>query len=206
MTNVQVPHVSRETSDRLQHLHDLVIRWSTKINLVSRSSISSIWKRHISDSLQFWPLAPPAAVWVDLGSGGGFPALPIACLSAEESPKTNFVLIESDKRKSVFLRTAIRELSLNARVENARVEGVLPQDADVVSARALADLDMLLNYVDRHIKPTGTSLLAKGETWKDEVALAQTNWQFAYEVNKSKTNPGSVILGIKDVSRVSPRR
>ena len=136
--------VSRETFARLETYVGLIQKWNPRINLVSRNSLDDLWIRHIEDSLQVARAIPMPDRWVDLGSGGGLPGLVAAILAAEESPDTRFTLIESDQRKSVFLRTVARECDLNVQVISDRIEKAKPQKADVLSARALADLTTLL--------------------------------------------------------------
>src|SRR5256884_397928 len=75
--------VSRETEARLDRYVALLLEWQAKTNLVAPSTLPNIWTRHISDSLQLLSLAPAAKVWIDLGSGGGFPGVVLACAPAE---------------------------------------------------------------------------------------------------------------------------
>lgn len=194
--------VSRETLERLEVYVDLVRKWNPKINLVSKPSLDDIWQRHIADSVQLNNLAPSGDTWVDLGSGGGFPGIVLAILGLEAATDREFTLIESDHRKSTFLRTAIRELELKAQVLSQRIEEVPPLKADVLSARALADLDTLLGFASRHLHPAGTALFPKGETWEKEEHAAREQWSYSCEVIKSKTNPDAAILKIKDILRV----
>ncbi|MEM7291054.1 MAG: RsmG family class I SAM-dependent methyltransferase, partial [Pseudomonadota bacterium] len=104
--------------------------------------------------------------------------------------------------KCAFLRTVIRELDLNACVHAVRVEDLPPLNADVISARALADLTALLSFSQRHMSSDGTLLFLKGKNWRVEVEEAQTKWNFAYQVAKSRTSEDSTILSISGVSRV----
>ncbi len=195
--------VSRETMDRLANFADLVQKWNGSINLVSRNSVLDLWPRHIQDSLQISELVPAGMNdWCDLGSGGGFPGLVVAILAKENLPKRHVVLIESDQRKSAFLRTVIRELDLNAKVNTQRIEAVEPQAAEVISARALADLTILLGYFERHAKNTGIGLFQKGKTWEKELEEARQQWSFNVEAIKSKTEPEAVILKVSEVARV----
>ena len=130
-------NVSRETLDRLLTFQSLVRKWNPAINLVSRADLSDLWGRHILDSVQIFDLLPPnASIWCDFGSGGGFPGLVVAILAKEKAPALKTVLIESDKRKSVFLRQVVNDLGLNAKVLSERIDEASPQSADVVSARA----------------------------------------------------------------------
>ncbi len=80
-----------------------------------------LWTRHIADSLQLVPLAPEARVWLDLGSGGGFPGIPIACALAGQ-PGAMVHLVESNGKKAAFLREAIRVTGVPAEVHQMRAE------------------------------------------------------------------------------------
>lgn len=194
-------NVSRETFDRLEVYVDLVARWNPRINLVSRNSLKEIWTRHILDSVQVFRCSEPADHWVDLGSGGGFPGMVCAIMAIQECPKTRFTFVESDQRKSAFMRTVARECGANCTVVSKRIESVDPLDADILSARALADLKTLISFCDRHLGETGTALLPKGENWKKELTEAREEWNFHADPITSLTEPKAVILKVKGVTR-----
>ncbi|MGV6804784.1 MAG: 16S rRNA (guanine(527)-N(7))-methyltransferase RsmG [Ruegeria sp.] len=194
-------NVSRETFERLEAFVYLLKKWNPKINLVSRNTLSEVWFRHVQDSVQVFRLVDPKPHWVDLGSGGGFPGLVCAILGAEASPNTKFTLVESDQRKSAFLRTVIRETAVNCSVISRRIEAVEPLNADILSARALSDLSRLLFFCDRHLRKDGVAVFPKGATWKKEMFTAQQEWNFTTETANSLTDPQAVILKIKGVSR-----
>ena len=193
--------VSRETFSRLKSYVELVERWNPKINLVSRNSLAGIWDRHILDSVQVYRCADAFTHWVDLGSGGGFPGMVCAIMAVENAPEAKFTLVESDQRKSAFLRNVARECGANCRVVSKRIEAVDPLEADVLSARALADLGLLMSFCDRHLAQNGVALLPKGANWKKEMFEAQEEWNFDAEPITSLTEPQAVILKIKGVSR-----
>ena len=193
--------VSRETLERLRLYVDLVKRWNPKINLVSRRSLEDIWTRHIQDSVQVFHCANQVAHWVDLGSGGGFPGMVCAIMAIEHTPETRFTFVESDQRKSAFLRTVARECDANCKVVSRRIESIEPLHADILSARALADLTVLLSFCDRHLTKNGVALLPKGATWKKELAEARKEWNFKAEPIKSLTEPQAVILKVEGVIR-----
>lgn len=195
-------NVSRETYERLTAYHDLVLKWSPKINLISKSSIPDLWERHIWDSAQVVDIAPKTGSWVDIGSGGGFPGIVAAIFSKESTPERVVTMIESDHRKAAFLRTVVRELRLNAQVLVKRVEAATPQNADILSARALSDLSHLLEFAKRHLNPNGVALFPKGETWEKEVNAASESWSFHCNAHTSRTNPRAAILEIRDIERV----
>ncbi len=194
--------VSRETMGRLEVFEALLTKWNAHINLISQASLGNLWDRHILDSVQAYEAAPTGTKWADLGSGGGFPGLIVAILAAEQQPGLSVTLIESDKRKSEFLRAAVRETGIACKVLSERAETAAPQGADIVSARALAELTVLLRYAERHLAKGGTALFPKGVTWQKELDTARLEWRFDIDVIESRTMPGAAILKIKGASRV----
>lgn len=195
--------VSRETLERLNRLESLLVKWNPAINLVSRASLPAAWDRHILDSAQLFGLiTDDAQHWVDIGSGGGFPGLVIACLAADLRPHLAITLIESDHRKCTFLRQAAVDLGITPKVLTTRIEMAPPQNADILSARALSALPNLLTYAQRHLSPQGLALFPKGATWQEEVDHARKEWHFDLTVHPSQTDPNAVILAVKDLSHV----
>ena len=194
--------VSRETFERLEHFCGLVQKWTRKINLVSKGDIEEVWQRHIVDSVQIHSLAPEVGTWLDIGSGGGFPGVVVVIMDAENNHQRPLTLMDSDQRKCTFLRTAIRELGLTANVIAARIEEAAPQEADILSARALAPVSQLCGFAERHLKPSGVALLPKGRTWRTEVEEAEKAWSYRLNPIKSNTDPEAVILQIKEIKRV----
>ncbi|HAC50579.1 16S rRNA (guanine(527)-N(7))-methyltransferase RsmG [Sulfitobacter sp. HI0082] len=194
-------NVSRETFSKLEAFADLVRKWNPKINLVSKNSLDDLWQRHILDSVQVFELAEGEGHWVDLGSGGGFPGIVVAILN-QEAQTFQVTMVESDQRKCAFLRTAIRELSLTALVKTERIEQLDGLEADILSARALADLTQLLDFTELHLNPDGIVLFPKGQNWQSEDSDAKKVWTYALEAIESKTNPAAAILKIKDIARV----
>lgn len=204
LSDVSDMTVSRETEGKLQAFMELLKKWTPKINLVAPNSVVDAWSRHFLDSAQtFKHRNTDKGLWVDFGSGGGFPGLVCAVLAENQCADLQFRMIESDARKGVFLRTVIRELELkNANVLVQRVESVDPLGADVVSARALASVNDLLLMTKLHLKPSGQALFLKGEKWEKEVADAKKSWKFSVTPHKSETNPMAAILEIGDIFRV----
>lgn len=195
--------VSRETLDQLDAYVALLEKWNPRINLVARSTLSQLWDRHFVDSAQIFQYSPENTQhWVDLGSGGGFPGLVVAVLGKELRPDMRVTLVESDTRKATFLRTVIRELSLQAKVLDSRIEALDPLQADVLSARALADLTALLGFADQHMRKDGMALFPKGATWEKELTDAQQSWRFDHERFTSKTEAEAVIFRIREVAHV----
>ncbi len=195
--------VSRETIDRLERYEALLRKWNTKINLVSRATLEDVWVRHFIDSAQLLCLAPSeATTWVDLGSGGGFPGLVVAILAQELRPELAVTLVESDLRKAAFLREAARATGVPVVIKTARAETLTPCNADILSARALAPLAVLLALAERHLRPGGTCLFLKGAQADTEVAEALETFRFTLQKIPSQTDPMAVILSVGGITRV----
>ena len=194
--------VSRETIDRLNKLESIVLKWNPKINLIAKSTIDSIWVRHICDSAQLFQYAPPnVSSWLDIGSGGGFPGIVMAAMSVGLGQKTEFTFVESDQRKAAFLRAAVRELDLKVTILAERIEEISPQNAEVITARALKSVTELLPMLGRHLAPDGVAILPKGRTFADEIFVARQNWQFSMSEQISITDVDACILIVKDITR-----
>jgi len=157
--------VSRETQDRLDRFVETLLRWQDKLNLIGNSTIGEIWTRHVADSLQLLPLAPQARTWVDLGSGGGFPGMVIACGLAEEA-ETRVHLVESNGKKAAFLREAASVTGAPAVVHAMRAEKFgesCAEPVDAITARALAPLKTLCDQAFPFISRGAIGLFPKGQ-------------------------------------------
>ena len=177
----------------------LLRKWNAVQNLVSRETESDLRARHIEDSLQLVPLLHDSDRRViDLGSGGGLPAIPLAIATREQGRR--FLLLEPVQKKAAFLRTVIRELGLPAEVRAVRAEAVDSREtADLVTSRALADLPELLRLGGRFLVPKGHMLLHKGRNYRSEIDAASRLFAFDVLVHPSRTDPGGVVLEISNL-------
>jgi 16S rRNA (guanine527-N7)-methyltransferase len=190
--------VSRETLERLEIYVDLLSRWNQKINLVSPQTISDAWMRHIADSAQLSGLIHnPEIPIADLGSGAGFPGLVVSLITG-----AHVSLIESDQRKCAFLNTVIRETEANARTINNRISEEHFGDSGIVTARALAPLDKLLEFAKMG-QDVEECLFLKGKSLDTEIETARKRWHFEYDLIQSKTDEASRIIKIGAFDRVS---
>lgn len=180
----------------------LVRTWSKRINLVSTRDLDKLWERHILDSAQLVDLTATPRNWMDLGSGGGFPGVVVGILLESLNPSARVTLIESDQRKSAFLRTAIKALQLSVDVHAKRINAVAPSDATTISARALAPLQQLVDFANRHLASGGTALFPKGRSWKNELVEAKEKWSFDCDVIRSVTDAEAVILRLQGIHRL----
>lgn len=189
--------VSRETQGRLDRFVETLLRWQDSLNLIANSTISEIWTRHVADSLQLLPLAPQARTWVDLGSGGGFPGIVIACALADEAGSCVH-LIESKGKKAAFLREAVRLTGTPAVVHAVRAEKFgksCAEPVDAVTARALAPLKTLCDQAFPFISRGAVGLFPKGQDVDAELTEAAKYWRLEASKVPSKSSPeGSIIL------------
>jgi 16S rRNA (guanine527-N7)-methyltransferase len=194
--------VSRETSQRLDRFAELLLTWQRTTNLIAPSTIPHLWTRHIADSLQLLEFSPDARGWIDLGSGGGFPGLVVACALAGE-PGASVHLVESNAKKAAFLREAQRVTGSPAIVHAERIEDFAESfegQADVVTARALAPLNLLL---DRSFPLLGKSralgLFPKGQNAELELGEASKTWTVKVNLMPSRTDPGGRFVVVRDL-------
>ncbi|HET7164774.1 MAG TPA: 16S rRNA (guanine(527)-N(7))-methyltransferase RsmG [Pseudolabrys sp.] len=191
--------VSRETEERLDIFVDLLLDWQKKTNLVAPSTLHELWTRHIADSLQLLPLAPEARLWVDFGSGGGFPGMPIACALAGHAG-AQVHLIESNGKKAAFLREAVRATGAPAVVYQERAEKFGESCAEavhVVTARALAPLKILCAQAFPLISRGAVGLFLKGQDVDAELTDAAKYWRLEASKVPSKTSPQSAIVVVR---------
>lgn len=196
--------VSRETLTRLETFVDLLLQWQRTTNLISPATISNLWTRHVADSLQLLDLAPAAKVWVDFGSGGGFPGIPVGCALAGR-PGAKVHLVESNGKKAAFLREAIRVTGIPAVVHARRIEDCgdsFGDKIDVVSARALAPLKILCDQAFPLIARGAVGLFPKGQDVAAELTEAAKYWRIEAETAPSRTSPEGCIVVVKGLLRL----
>ncbi len=197
--------VSRETSARLDRFVELLLEWQQHTNLIAPSTEPTVWTRHIADSLQLLALAPKAQagpqIWVDLGSGAGFPGLVIACALAEQKG-TEVHLVESIGKKANFLREAVRAAGVPAEVHAKRIADFVkraPKRIDVVTARALAPLPKLLAEAYPLLKRGARGLFPKGQDVATELTGAAKYWNIEATLTESRTDPRARIVVVESV-------
>jgi 16S rRNA (guanine527-N7)-methyltransferase len=186
--------VSRETLARLEAYAGLLADWNARHNLVARSTLPDLWRRHFWDSAQLAPLIPqnprPLA---DLGSGAGFPGLVLAAMR----PDLAVTCHESTAKKCAFLQAAAERMALRVTIENARIEDLPPRPYDVVTARALAPLPLLLSYAAPLTGPNSVCLFLKGQNLGSELTEAHKSWKMETSQVPSQTDPSGAILMVR---------
>jgi 16S rRNA (guanine527-N7)-methyltransferase len=195
--------VSRETESRLDAYVALLAEWQAKTNLVAPSTLPNLWTRHIADSLQLLALAPSAKIWMDLGSGGGFPGVVLACALAE-TPGATVHLVERNAKKAAFLREALRVTGSPGMVHLSDIQDTVDgQQApiDCVTARALAPLHQLIGFVEPLVSKGATALFPKGQDVDAELTEAAKYWNIKPNLHSSCTGGGGWIVEIDHVER-----
>jgi len=195
--------VSRETWERIDRFVDLLLSWQTHTNLIAKSTIEHLWTRHVVDSLQLLALAPDAKTWVDLGSGGGFPGIVLACALKERSD-AKVHLVESIAKKARFLDEVIRRLALPAIVHHRRIEDSgdsFGEKPDVITARAVASLKVLCSYAYPLMGPKTVALFLKGQDVEVELTEASRYWNIQAELVPSKTSPEGRIVVVRGLRK-----
>jgi 16S rRNA (guanine527-N7)-methyltransferase len=191
--------VSRETLERLDAFAALLREENERQNLVSRGSLDQLWGRHIADSAQLLRFAPDgAAGWLDLGTGAGFPGLIVAALHP-----ARVTLVEARRLRADFLVRAAEVLGIAARVEIvcAKVEAMPARQYDVISARAFAPLERLLDLGARFSASRTVWILPKGRNAKTELEAARRSWQGDFRLEQSLTDADALILVAEGVRR-----
>ncbi len=200
--------VSRESVEILQrYVHELLV-WQKRINLISNATIEQVWHRHISDALQLHAFMDGQEnTIVDLGSGAGIPALPIAIMLKQHQPDARVIMIEANTKKAAFLKHVSRVCEINTRIINQRVESVndsgLQRSADLCTARALAPLDKLLELTASLPFRPQRMLFLKGQDVDAELTRATKCWNISFSKHPSRTQADGCILEIHEAERVT---
>lgn len=195
--------VSRETYERLKRFEAEFQRWSRQINLAAPSTLDTLWERHILDSAQLRAIEPNALHWLDLGSGGGFPGAIMAILLAD-TPGSSISLVESNRKKAAFLQNVLAMLRVPARIQPLRIEDAasVVVQPEIVTARALAPLEILLTLAAPWLTRGARGLFHKGRDYRTELEICDDAWQFDLVEHSSRLDGGGAIL---EIANLRPR-
>jgi len=186
--------VSRETLGRLEAYADLLMEWNARHNLVAKSTLPDLWLRHFWDCAQLAPLIPDSArSLADLGSGAGFPGLVLAAIR----PDLTITLYEATSKKCAFLTAAAERMGVRVRIENGRIEDDALAPSDVITARALAPLPLLLDYAWRLMGPNSVCLFLKGQNLGSDLTQARKCWNIDASKVPSASDPSGAILVVR---------
>lgn len=194
--------VSCETMELLNVYHDLLVEWQSKFNLVSNSSLQYAWNRHFEDSVQLYKYIPKNAVsLIDFGSGAGFPAMVLAIIAKEKTPYLNFTLVESIKKKTLYLNEVALKTGVSVNIINDRIENIKKQKYDVITSRAMTSLNDLLKYAYPFCHKQTVCIFPKGKNYSSELAEAHKTWKFKCDIKQSKVSDEGKILIVTDIQK-----
>ena len=197
--------VPRETIHRLSRYAELLAHWQKRTNLVAPSTLPTLWSRHFADSAQLRDLAPEARLWLDLGSGAGFPGLVVAILQAGR-PDFRMHLVESNQKKCAFLAEVARATEAPVDIHAMRIEQLAESaqslKPDMVSARALAALPRLFELAAPFFGERTKGLFLKGREAEAEIEAARSKWEFPSRLHPSLTSASSHVV---EVTELCPR-
>lgn len=210
----EVFNVSRETMQALELYAELLRKWQKAVNLVAHSTLDQLWHRHIGDSAQIVDIVKlsdspkKCGIWLDIGSGGGFPGL-VAAIMLSDNFDYHFHLVESNGRKCAFLSDVVRHLGLRVDIHNERIEDLAIEDTvvvpgsgvSIISARALASLGSLMELSDPFVNTDTVAYFFKGRDVESEIELAGQQWEFRSKQYNSLTNSDGRILEVTGLNR-----
>jgi len=191
--------VSRETMERLTVYADMLTKWQRRINLVGPATIEVLWTRHFADSLELGHHAPSGSRnWLDIGTGAGFPGMVLATCGQQKNLQVN--LVEANERKCAFLREVSRRIKAPVTIHNCRIEAIDSQAIqtmalDVVTARALAPLDLLLKLAQKPLEFGAVGVFPRGQDVEDELTASTKCWKIEAEiVERNFGLPGKILV------------
>jgi len=201
VSGVEFERSLQSLADDFSKFQQLLIKWQQIQNLVSRETLDLFWTRHVADSLQILNYTSrEESFYLDIGSGGGFPAIPLAIALKESG--ASFVLVESNSRKVAFLRAVARELELNLKVVDERIENFVSRETvapQVITARAVAPLDELLDYAHPAWGEETRAFFHKGREHVEELAESHIRWHFNVVIRPSLIDQSGVVLEIANL-------
>lgn len=199
----EINNVSRETIEKLKAYEASLHEWQAKFNLVSNASLEDAWNRHFLDSIQLFKFIPGNAQSLcDFGSGAGFPGMVLAVMAAKKTPYLKVSLIESVRKKTLYLNEVSKITGVDVEIINERIENIKSRQFDVITSRAMASLSELLNYTQKFFKKNTTCIFPKGKSYANEIAEAKKLWNFKCDVVPSEQSDEGVILIITNLSKI----
>ena len=196
--------VSRETLERLDEYSKDIILKNKEINLISKSTESSIKSRHIADSMQTIDFIDKNDIktCTDLGSGAGLPGIVLGIIMSSKKPTFKVIFYEKSYHKSNFLREMSKKFNLDAEVYQKNIFNEKNLITDVIISRAFKPLPVIFQIAKTNFKNFKYIILFLGKSGKKILKDAMKNWKFDYEERKSLTNDESIIVKISNLKKI----
>ena len=196
--------VSRETLKRLDEYSKDIILKNKEINLISKSTESSIKSRHIADSMQTIDFIDKNDIKIctDLGSGAGLPGIVLGIIMSSKKPTFKVIFYEKSYHKSKFLREMSKKFNLDAEIYQKNIFNEKNLITDVIISRAFKPLPVIFQIAKTNFKNFKYIILFLGKSGKKVLKDAMKNWKFDYEERKSLTNDESIIVKISNLKKI----
>ena len=187
-------NLSKNQVEKIEFFISQIINYNKHTNLVGKSTIENIWERHVLDCLQLSKHINEKKLKIfDIGTGAGLPGVLLSIICYK-----NFLMVDSVKKKTDFIKGVVKELTLSARVQNKRIEKVKGVKQDIIVSRALAPLSKLLTYALLHSEKNTTLLFLKGRSVNNEIEIAMKNFDFDFKKFESVSSGDGCILQINN--------
>ena len=196
--------VSRETLERLDEYSKDIILKNKEINLISKSTDSSIKSRHIADSMQTISFIDQNDIRMctDLGSGAGLPGIVLGIIMSSKKPNFNVIFYDKSYHKSNFVREMSKKFNLDAEIYQKNIFNEKNLITDVIISRAFKPLPVIFQIAKTNFKNFKYIILFLGKSGKKILKDAMKNWKFDYEERKSLTNDDSIIVKISNLKKI----
>ena len=196
--------VSRETLERLDEYSKDIILKNKEINLISKSTESSIKSRHIADSMQTIDFIDKNDIKIctDLGSGAGLPGIVLGIIMSSKKPTFKVIFYEKSYHKSNFLREMSKKFNLDAEIYQKNIFNEKNLITDVIISRAFKPLPVIFQIAKTNFKNFKYIILFLGKSGKKILKDAMKNWKFDYEERKSITSNESIIVKISNLKKI----
>ena len=196
--------VSRETLVMLDEYSKDIILKNKEINLISKSTESSIKSRHIADSMQTIDFIDKNDIKIctDLGSGAGLPGIVLGIIMSSKKPTFKVIFYEKSYHKSNFLREMSEKFNLDAEIYQKNIFNEKNLITDVIISRAFKPLPVIFQIAKTNFKNFKYIILFLGKSGKKILKDAMKNWKFDYEERKSLTNDESIIVKISNLKKI----
>ena len=170
-----IPEADEFQRKRFLHYYEMLIEWNAKINLTAITDPEGVASRHFADSLLALKLIPQGARLIDIGTGAGFPGIPLKIMR----PDIELTLLDSLNKRIIFLNEVLKDLDIDARTLHLRAEDgakdpELRGRFDIATSRAVAAVSKIAGWTLPFVKNGGASLMYKGPSVQDEITDAQS--------------------------------
>ena len=188
-----------DTIYKLKKFVNMIVDYQKNMNLIGKSTMPNIWKRHILDSAQiekFLPKENKNYITVDVGTGAGFPGMVLAAMGRKD-----LLLCEKSTKKNIFLNAVAKECNFRVKMYNDRIENLRASNIRTIISRAFSPLKSLILKVRHCLCWDTTLILHKGKTYMKEIIEAKSLFCFNYECYDSVTNSDAKILKINNIKQ-----